>query len=670
MPLHLNLKKPELDEIDAHDVRDEYILYNSHASTHRYQIAEDEAFYLGNQLTTAQKDYLLSVGQPPESNNKIRPAVEQVLANVASGSPEWDIHPVGKLDNQLAGIYNALYDKIWYDSNGDVQFRKAAKDFIVKGHGYFYVYPDWMCDNGLGGVRFKHIPVEAVYVDPNSSLPDFSDASSIIYSDLHTKKHILSLFPQYASLIDEAQEDYYLNEISSDKYSRDDVESRADMSQDNQPKMRKFIRWSKVSVPTALVTDMLTGKVQTFDADSYKELTEDKQFFKLLKDGVLSEELVYEEHIREIFVLGDVLAYDEILPISRYPIVPACNEHVGTPYPAGDVRHAKSPQRMLNRNEALLISHVSSSTNFKLVVEDGAIEPAELQKWSVPNAIIRANPGALTSGKIKEFAPPALSSQLYSEKSRYELDIEQVFGAYKYLQGYAGESPGTVGEAQIVDEAVGRKQNWKVMPLYDMLTIAGKVVMEWIPYVYNQQRVVRLVSETGQRQDVTMNQPAQDPITGEIIRLYDMVTSQMDVRVVIGSTRAKSPMAELQKDLMLMNSGIYDREEVIMNMKGDVDKQSLIQRHGEISQLSQQVQGLTEELKKLSGDLQTRERELFHSNMRAEVSEATKPVAQAVSSVKASAKLEQARQRDKTRQAAEDVDAVLGAINSKPRASA
>jgi hypothetical protein len=167
-----------------------------------------------------------------------------------------------------------------------------------------------------------------------------------------------------------------------------------------------------------------------------------------------------------------------------------------------------------------------------------------------------------------------------------------------------------------------------------------------------------------------MNQPAQDPITGEIIRLYDMVTSQMDVRVVIGSTRAKSPMAELQKDLMLMNSGIYDREEVIMNMKGDVDKQSLIQRHGEISQLSQQVQGLTEELKKLSGDLQTRERELFHSNMRAEVSEATKPVAQAVSSVKASAKLEQARQRDKTRQAAEDVDAVLGAINSKPRASA
>jgi len=75
-------------------------------------------------------------------------------------------------------------------------------------------------------------------------------------------------------------------------------------------------------------------------------------------------------------------------------------------------------------------------------------------------------------------------------------------------------------------------------------------------------------------------------------------------------------------------------------------------------------------VKKLSGDLQTREREVFHANMRAEIAEATKPVAQAINNVKANAKLEESRQRDKTRQAAQDIDTLMNTVNSENRASA
>ena len=659
----INIKDLQIEEIEGEDIRSEYVLYSSSGEDFFYQMAEDEAFYLGNQLTDAQKEYLVSVGQPPESNNKIRPAVEQVLSNVSATTPEWDIEPIGKLDNELAQIYNTLFDKIWHDSHGDVQFRNCAKSFIIKGIAYMYVYPDWHSDSGLGALRFKYIRPEAITVDPNSMMPDFSDASSIIYSDLHTKKSLQEYFPQYADIIEDADEDYLYAEETSDKYSRDQVETRADLTNDEQPKIRKYVRWSKVSVPIVVVTEALTGTQQTFDADGYKKLTEDPDYEKFIEEGTIIEEKSYETRIRETLSFGDSIAYDSILPLSRYPIVPACNEHTGTPYPSGDVRHAKSPQRMLNRTEALLIAHTTATSNFKLVVEDGAIDPGELAKWSVPNAIVRANPGALAQGKIREFAPPAVSSQLYNEKSRYELDIEQVFGAYKYLQGFAGASPGTVGEAQLVDEAVARKQNWKVMPLYDMLTITGKVIKEWVPFVYNQQRVLRIVDENGQGKEITLNQLVKDK-SGEVQRIYDMVSCDMDVKVVIGSTRAKSPMAELQKDLQLMNAGIYDRSEVIMNLHGDVDKQALIQRHSEIAQLQQQVQSLSEQLKKVSGDLQTREREVFHANMRAEIAEATKPVAQAVSNVKAKAKLEEARQSDKTRETAREMNAMISSVNS------
>lgn len=660
----IKFNKLKLEELEAHHIRDEFVLYDSSADEYRYQMTEDEEFYLGEQLTEAQKEYLQSVGQPAESNNKIRPAVEQVLANIASASPEWDIHPVGKMDGPLASLYNELVDNIWYSSDGDVQFRKVCKDYIVKGVSYFYVYPDWNADSGLGGVRFKRFAPECVYVDPNCTLPDFSDAVSIIYSDVHTKESLKVSFPDVADEIDNCLEDQDTNYESTGKYSADDIMTRADVPEDHQPKVRKYIRFTKVAVPYVLVTETTTGYNQSYNEEQYKELTKDKNYEKLLKENAISEKLTYRTHVRETCVIGDFIYYDDILPISHYPIVPACNEHVGTPFPAGDVRHAKSPQRMLNRTEALLIAHTNATTNFKLVVEDGAIEPEELDRWNIPNAVITANPGAIREGKIKEFAPPAVSSQLYTEKQRYELDIEQVFGAYKFQQGQGQGAPGTVGEAQMMDEAIARKQNWKVLPVYDMLTKAGKIVVEWIPHVYNQQRVLRISTEYGQKKEVTANMPQLDAKTGAIERMFDLVATQVDIRVVVGSTRAKSPQADLQKDLALLNVGIYDKTQVILNMKTDVDKESLIKRHSEIAELRSQLQGLAEQNKKLQGDLQTRERELFHSNMRAEVSEATKPVAKAQAELQAKSKLEKERRALETKKVADSLQNNASTVNS------
>tara|TARA_R100000329_G_C7618255_1_gene219693 strand:+ start:2454 stop:4460 length:2007 start_codon:yes stop_codon:yes gene_type:complete len=664
----LNLSKLDTKKISAEEVRADYLLFESSSSEFRFQMSEDHEFYLGSQLTKAQKNYLLSVGQPPESNNKIRPAVEQVLANIAASAPEWDVHAVGKTDNDAAFVFDQLLDKIWYDSDADIHFRQACKDFIVKGLAYMYIYPDWKGDGGLGTIKVKRMPPESIFVDPNSSLSDFSDASAIIYSDIHTKEHLKILFPKYAKEIEDAQTDSHRNEQESGKYSRDHIETRGGMAHDHQDKVRKYCYFTKVNIPHALILDMQTGKSKLYTKEEYLDLISDKQYEDFIKKGIITEQIAYQTRIREVFVVGDTVLYDDILPISEYPIVVACNEHAGNPFPSGDVRHAKTPQRMLNRTEALIISHTNATTNFKLLYEDGAIDASEIQKWHVPNAIIRANPGALASGKIKEFAPPAVSSQLYTEKGRYEIDIETVFGAYKFLQGNAQGAPGTVGEAQIMDESSSRKQNWKILPIYDMLTRCGKIITQWMPDVYDQQRTLRILSPTGEESEINLNIPVIDDKTGAVKKLYDMQTSQFDVRVVVGSTRSKSPMAELQKDLTLLNAGIYDKAQVIMNMKGNIDKASLMQRMGEISNLQAQLQQAQEQLKRMSGDLQTREREVFHANMRAEISEATKPVSEAVSNIKSNAKLEKARQRDKTRSVGEQLSMVQEAINSQTKA--
>ena len=665
----INLKNIKLDEISASDISDEYVYFQSSADEHKYQMSEDEEFYLGLQLTRAQKDYLVSVGQPPEANNKIRPAVEQVLSNVAGSSPEWDVRPTGKTDSEVAFVYNKLLDKIWYESDGDRHFRSVVKDYTVKGMGYMYVYPDWQAEQGRGGIKVKRVAPENVYVDPNSTDPFFRDASSIILSDTSTKTSMKVMFPEHAASIEDAHEDYRDDEYPTSKYNRDDIIRRSDVNDARQGKVRRFIRWSKVSEEQILLTDKLTSRQKSFNKKEYDEFKSTKRYKAYIAENQVEEEKIFITRVRESFVIGDAMIYDIVLPLEDYPIVPACNEHNGNPYPAGDVRHAKTPQRMLNRTEALLISHATSTASFKLIYEDGAIDPEELEKWFVPNAIIRANPSALREGKIKELSPPAISSQLYLEKQRYETDIETVFGAYKFQQGNPAGAVGTFGEAKILDESSSRKQNWKILPAYDMLTHIGRLVSKYIPYVYDKERILRVINPLGVEKELKINVPVINDYSMAIERMYDVTTAEVDIRVVVGSTRSKSPTADLAKDIQLLQVGIYDKAQVIMGLQGDVDKAALISRLSEIEQLKAQNQQLSQQLKGVSGDLQTRERELFHSKMRAEVSEATKPVQQAVSNLRATAKNEERKQKEMTDKTAIDLADLRSAVNSEETAS-
>ena len=48
-----------LNDLNSDEIRDEWFRYEKANSEWRVQISDDESFYLGNQLTEKQKEYLL-----------------------------------------------------------------------------------------------------------------------------------------------------------------------------------------------------------------------------------------------------------------------------------------------------------------------------------------------------------------------------------------------------------------------------------------------------------------------------------------------------------------------------------------------------------------------------------------------------------------------------------
>ena len=621
-----------LPTITGADIQSEFLHYYTLGANYRYQMQEDEQFYLGNQFSAAQVNYLRRLGQSEQPNNKIKPAMEQVLANTAASSPLWETIPTGMTDNKMSYVVNRQMEEIWSDSDGDKQFRKNAKDFGIKGKAVLYGFPSWNADGGLGAFRLMRLNPNNVFNDPSCSLSDNSNGISVIYSDIETKKSLVAQHPQWEAKIKKANNMDAIENETMTLESQDEIgEGVIDWKEE---RLRKYFRFARVSVAYAKVTFLDTGYWRIYDDENYKKVAEGKKYKEALRLKQIQEKVVWKTHYRQTLFMGDQEMEDGVLPVSVCPIQEAWNEDTDNPYPSGDVRQAKAPQRKLNRTEALIIAHATATAGIKYGFEEGAIEQDQLIKLNLPGGIpIRFNPGGLSAKKFHQFGVTPVNSELYNEKAKYTNDIQEIFAAYKFLQGDASGSPGTVGEAAILDEAAARKQNWKMLPLYDMLTNIGRLALQWMPYIYDEQRILRLVNPDGKEENVILNSYVNND--GVVKKIYDMRSMQVDIRVIVGSARAKDPLSKLRVSKTLLELGLSTQRQEILHLDVPRDKEAILKEIDEVTRLKQTLQQAGEHIKKLTGNLERRENENYHLKMDAKVSNESKKVVKAVSELEA-----------------------------------
>ena len=92
----------------------------------------------------------------------------------------------------------------------------------------------------------------------------------------------------------------------------------------------------------------------------------------------------------------------------------------------------------------------------------------------------------------------------------------------------------------------------------------------------------------------------------------DIALGQHDIRIISGSTLPSNRMAEYNMYLDAYKLGLVDDVEVLKKTE-IYDKEGVLQRKGAMSQMQGYIQQLEEQVKKLSGDLQTSEREAVNA---------------------------------------------------------
>jgi len=643
------------EDIRVKEIRELWRRWSDARKDWDVQAREDIDFYLGNHWSEAQVNALDERNQSSLALDRLYSAVEQFKAIITSKPPKFSAAGREDSDTKMANVWKGILEYVWDISDGDEIFKQAIHDYAVTGLGYFYCYIDPEADYGRGEVKFTYVDPFRVVVDPNSRNRWFDDSSGMLLSTIMTKAQLRDLYPQLAEENEEGKS--ILDELEGVDYSDEDYPSSTqsqvkkrftpDIIKDldygeGSERYRLIESFSKVKVPYYRVIDMQSGNEQILDEEKLQSLLDDERVQLAVEKGMLDIAEVKQTRIKITCTVGQVVLYEKILDTDVYPIVPVPNIWTNTPYPMSDVRKNKDSQIYLNKILSLITSHAQASAGLKLLVPEGSVDNIEQleRDWANPNATIEYDPSL---GEPHFPAPQPMSSSILQLPQMIEKYIDLNMGIFEMMQGNSEAAPKTSSATMMLEDFGQRRSKSKLRDIEGSLKRLGRVMYNLAKSHYDYQKTFRIVQPNNGLNEYTINKRMFDDKTLELQSIdNDVSIGQFDIRVIGNSTMPSNKWGEWNIYMEAYQAGLIDKVEALK--KTDIfDKEGVMQRTDTIAQLQQQLQGSQEQIKKLSGDLQTRDREAVHLRKAAEVEKFKGRLKETESSSKAEQKLQVGR---------------------------
>jgi len=657
------------------ETQDLFTDYSNNREKWAIQAQEDREFRLGQQWTKEQARTLKERGQAPIVVNRLHPAVEMAKALLTANRPQFRVSPREDSDNQVAQLINGLLAYMWDISDGVSTLRGVVDDYYVCGMGVMMVYQDPLRDNGKGEVVIRDVDPLDVYIDPNSRDRFADDAENIIISRMFTKKQAEKLYPMYDSKIKNATSDRSSDRPSTGREHDgkaifpEDIETMTDSALGKSDEyVRGYERYYKEMVSRYRIHESFTGREAVMDDEEFQAYIQQPAWYiegrpvirqdlaqqtiqQLMQahaqmieqaqqgggsteglppepeiEQVTVEQMIKDELIRvveinacrvcQVVVMGDQLLYKRVLPTDKYPVVPFMNIHTRTPYPMSDIRMCKDMQEYINKTRSLIIAHATTSTNVKILVPAGSVDMREFEsKWSQPGVAIEVD---FDQGAPQPVQPLPLPNELYQNEQTAKSDIDHQLGLYELMMGNSQAAPHTYKATVSIDDFGQRKIKSKLMDIEAGLSRVCAVAIPLMQQLYQEEKVIRLVQPNNTTSEYLINKNYYDDFTDSIQKFNDIGIGSYDAVIVTGSTLPTNRYAQLELYMDAYRNGLIDKEEVLKKTE-IFDVEGVLMRTDTIEQLQSQLQGAQEQIKKLQGDMQSRDRENVNLKQRVEV---------------------------------------------------
>jgi hypothetical protein len=351
----------------------------------------------------------------------------------------------------------------------------------------------------------------------------------------------------------------------------------------------------------------------------------------LLDDPNTKVRDIIEQEIEWYLIVGDEIADKNIWPGKYIPIVRVIGEETvidGILDRKGHTRALKDPQRTYNYWTSSAVEFVALQSKTPYIAPVEAIQGLETY-WESAN---RDNLSVLPYNGMDEKGAPIAPPVRQAPPTFAPAYLQGMQVAGQELQAVSGQYESQMGEKSnektgIAIQERQRKGDNATYHYIDHQAVAirytGRILIDLIPKMYDTKRVVRIIEENGDQQQVQLDPGAQQAYQaqegGDIQAIFNPSVGDYDVISEVGPAFAskreeafnaltliatQSPdLMHIAGDLIMRAADFPMAEELAERLKNMVPEQALGGPSPQTQQMQQQLQGMQRALESMTENL-------------------------------------------------------------------
>lgn len=565
----------------------------SATSTWRQNAKQDYEFMQGKQWDDADIKKMREAGRPAITINRIRPVINLLCGYASQNETEPDFLPRSEEDDRVSrvakGITKYCLDRANYQRNKG----KCFRDKIICGLANYWVHYEFDYAKLDGEIRIDRVSPFDVFVDPECSQEDLSDAQYIGRYSWESPSKLKQVYPDKAGEIDTLSHKFDDTELETGSFET--VNGEALWYSDKYRKVRVVQYWYK-EYKTKRIFMTQNGVVD-----------EDNPLYVVLMAMGKEPTSIPDTQIRYATFSDNVLLEEGESPYkhNKFPLVRDYCYYTGELVdderePAGVVRDIKDAQRETNKNRSQRM-HVVNQQTLGVKYWQGPVTEQfknTVKKYgTTPGANIYMPPGVtFTDGT------PAMDSAI-------NMNLEQQSSNDFYaISGITPESlSGSVGSMS--GKAIDLRQSVTTVQTAGIFAQTKEAELQivkllWgeknapglIPQFYNQEKAMRILGDDGQKEFIQiqpgMNKPMQeqtmlDPMGQPVLDaegnpvkkvLYDLSAFDFDIVISTSQASATARRANLYQLLEAKKSGVDIPIDIILDFMDFPEKEAVKKR--------------------------------------------------------------------------------------------
>jgi hypothetical protein len=483
---------------------------------------EDLQFMAGNQWPERVRNEREQEGRPVLTINRLPQFVHQITGDIRQMKPAIKVVPVDdRSDPQVANIMGGLIRYVENRSDASGIYFQAADQQVAAGIGHWRVLTEYADDSTFEQeIRIAGVDDGiAVLWDPDSRDLSRADAQyCFVPVDMNSG----------------AFKEKYPDSNMSDFATLSDWKNLAGWYTDDHVRICEY--WVKKPHKRTLA---LTGDGQTIDVTGeVSRLSAPIRAVYGLTRGYRLEERESYKVCRYLITAAEILEGPDEWAGRHIPIIPVIGEEVRIgrkTIRSGIVRHAKSPQQMVNYYSSAQTEAVALQPKAPFMVTE--VNVAKYQELydkantkNLPYLIYE--PDTKNNGAPPQRVQPPVASQGMADGLiRAIEDLKAVTGIYDASLG--AKSNETSGKAILARQREGDVGSYVFIDNFARaIRRTGQILVDLIPHIYDTERTIRIMGEDGRIDLMKINQAQGDGISTKIVN--DVTVGSYDVVTEIG----------------------------------------------------------------------------------------------------------------------------------------